>query len=241
MSDRIREAVSAFMDGEADELTVRRLLTQEDATIVRSGWSEYHRQRRIFQGNDLRFENMDVSISVMTALADEPVYSQRDQRVWLKPVAGLAVAASVAAVVVVGAPDWRGVNSEVSQNLAASTPDAASSQIPVSSASSAEQVIVPVSEDTQVPESVYLANSEVPSAPVLHFPQRFNGGIPVSLQTGGSLATDSQQSFMYSMPVQYSSSARAPDIRINGMSQNPVLYKPVSAASYTNFTIPAQK
>jgi negative regulator of sigma E activity len=239
MSDRVREAVSVFMDGEADELSVRRLVVQEDAELVRAGWSSYHRQRRVLQGADLRFEQMDISLSVMAALDAESTYSERDRRAWLKPVAGFAVAASVAAIVVVSAPDWRQAGHSPAATLA-STDNASPTQIatPFSASQSSSQALaVDTSPDIRLGGSVYVDNSDMNNAPVL---QGLNGGIPASLQTGSS------ESFMYSMPsrntaaVQYQE--KYPEIRINGMSQHPVLYSPVSRSVYSaELNLPAQK
>lgn len=235
MSERVQEAVSVFMDGEADELSVRRLLMQEDADLVRSSWNNFHRQRRVLQGADLRFEQMDISLSVMAALDAEPTYSERERRAWLKPVAGFAVAASVAAIVVVSAPDWRQAGHSPAATLA-STDNISPAQIaPQSSASQfvSQSLATDTSPDIRLSGSVYVDNADMNNAPVL---QGLNGGIPVSLQTGSS------ESFMYSMPTRNTAAQQYPDIRINGLSQQPILYAPVSRSAYgVELNLPAQK
>lgn len=243
MSDRVREAVSVLMDGEADELAIRRLLSQEDADSVRQGWSAYHRQRRVLQGADLRFEQWDISTSVMAALADEPAYSEKlvhdekQQREWLKPLTGFAVAASVAAVVVVSAPSWRTVDPS-SAAVAASTPE-----IPLKSPQSRPSTVVAQSAP-QAPDSVYLSNGEKPIAPVLQFPQQFNGGIPVSLQTGSPGSFENSRSFMYDNGDQSADFVRYPEMRVNGaqmqLPENSMLYIPASGYS-SGFNLPPQK
>ena len=176
MSDRTRESVSAFMDGEADEITVHRLLVREDDVLIRDAWTSFHRQRRVFQGSDLRFEQMDVSLSVMAALADEPAHKQRDQSVWLKPVAGFAVAASVAAVVVMGAPNWRQAGVETAPTVAANTSTISGSDISLSALASASSAQYTTAS---IPESIYVDKGDTSSASGLHFSQRVNG-TPVS-------------------------------------------------------------
>lgn len=110
MSDRLRESVSALMDGEADELELRRLLSDsasEEHAAVDKAWSSYHLAREVMRGNDqgISFQHLDISRQVRLAIDDEPQASVTDQsllRSWLKPVAGFAVAASVAMGVVIG-------------------------------------------------------------------------------------------------------------------------------------------
>jgi sigma-E factor negative regulatory protein RseA len=227
MSDRVREAVSVLMDGEADELAVRRLLTQDAADEARESWSSFHRQRRVIQGADLRFEQWDISQSVMAALADEPTYSQmtkRDQSAWLKPLTGFAVAASVAAIVVVSAPSWRQIE-PASVNTVASVNQAAA---PTLTAELKNPTAVAQAQSINInnPRSVYLANGEQAAAPVLQFPQQFNGGIPVSLQTGG---VESTHSYMYDndeLPM--------------SIPEGAILYSPTSQYN-SGFIVPAQK
>lgn len=105
MSDRLRESVSALLDGEADELELRRLLAGAEQDEVRTAWRDYHLQRDSLSGADMRFAHIDISGRVQAALAAEkaPVVAGR----WWRPLTSVAVAASVAAVVAVG---MRGVN-----------------------------------------------------------------------------------------------------------------------------------
>lgn len=108
MSDKLRESVSALMDGEADDLELRRVLAAADRAEVRAAWRDYHLQREALTGGDLRFAEVDISRGVWAAIAKEevaaPVQPQQQSVAarWLRPVASLAVAASVAAIVVVG-------------------------------------------------------------------------------------------------------------------------------------------
>ncbi|HSB97004.1 MAG TPA: sigma-E factor negative regulatory protein [Spongiibacteraceae bacterium] len=113
MIERVRESVSALFDGEADELELRRLITNESSELVHGAWRDYQLQRDALQGLDMRFANLDISARVQAALADEaapavaaagtmPNASPNTTR-WWRPLASMAVAASVATVVVIGA------------------------------------------------------------------------------------------------------------------------------------------
>ncbi len=105
MNDQLRETLSAAMDGESDDLELRRMLASDDAQLqetLRDSWADYHRLRRVMAGEeDARFEHLDISQRVAQAIADEPAATARWQ-VFGRPLAGLAVAATVAAVVVFG-------------------------------------------------------------------------------------------------------------------------------------------
>jgi len=111
MIERVRESVSALFDGEADELELRRLLTNESSELVHGAWRDYQLQRDALQGLDMRFANLDISARVQAALADEAVpavavtagTTAPGTARWWRPLASMAVAASVATVVVIGA------------------------------------------------------------------------------------------------------------------------------------------
>ena len=106
MTERVRESVSALFDGEADELELRRLLANEPSELVHGAWRDYQLQRDALQGLDMRFANFDISARVQSALAAEvaPVAATvANTPRWWRPLASMAVAASVATVVVIGA------------------------------------------------------------------------------------------------------------------------------------------
>jgi sigma-E factor negative regulatory protein RseA len=103
MSDRLRESVSALVDGEADELELRRLLSGPDREVMRGAWRDYHLLRDSLAGADMRFAQLDISGRVHAALAEEPKLTVAVGAArWWRPLASVAVAASMAAVVVVG-------------------------------------------------------------------------------------------------------------------------------------------
>jgi sigma-E factor negative regulatory protein RseA len=124
MIERVRESVSALFDGEADELELRRLLTNESSELVHGAWRDYQLQRDALQGLDMRFANLDISARVQAALADEaaPAVAAAGSARWWRPLASMAVAASVATVVVIGARSFNpvdGFNSEHASGLVA--------------------------------------------------------------------------------------------------------------------------
>jgi sigma-E factor negative regulatory protein RseA len=100
----MRESLSALMDGESNELELQRILSGigEDA-MLRQTWVRYHAVRSAVTGGELTDLSLDISLRVREALVEDG-----DSRVGrplqrlLKPLASFAVAASVAAVVVIG-------------------------------------------------------------------------------------------------------------------------------------------
>ncbi len=99
MSDIVRESLSALMDGETNELELRRILSA-DQEVVRREWAELHRAQDLMKGGEQRFAGLDISSRVMAEIANDHEVSGTAG--WKQVISGLAVAASVAAVVVVG-------------------------------------------------------------------------------------------------------------------------------------------
>ncbi len=103
MSDQLRESVSALMDGEANDLELKRLLTSSDIKdTVNETWSRFHLIQDAMHDNEqsAAFRHLDISGQVSEAIRQQPSIRQQ-HRPWFKPLAGFAVAASVAAGVVV--------------------------------------------------------------------------------------------------------------------------------------------
>ena len=133
MSDHQQETISALMDNEVSELELRSLLKRlpEDQ---KSGekWQRYHLASSVLKQDESPVV-MDISSSVMAALDDEPTYtmkpgedSSRTRTIgWreylLKPVASMAMAASVTAVVILGAQQYGAAPAD--EGLAQSTPN----------------------------------------------------------------------------------------------------------------------
>lgn len=103
MTEQLRESLSALMDDEANELELQRLLSQlpEDEAL-RQTWVRYNLARSVISGQPAGRINLDISQQVRAAIAAD---GQPTAGVWQRvsrPLASLAVAASVTAVVVFG-------------------------------------------------------------------------------------------------------------------------------------------
>ena len=95
--ESLYESLSALVDGEANELELRRLLKTQDPELDRR-WQRYHLIRAAMKGESIAMPVIDVSAAVNEALIDEPAHSKTSR---LLPNLGrFAVAASVAAAVV---------------------------------------------------------------------------------------------------------------------------------------------
>lgn len=128
MSDRLRESVSALMDGETDTLELRRLLTDENYADTRATWIDFQRTRGSLTGVDAAIANLNIAAGVQAALADEtlPQLQNTNTWRWWRPVASVAVAASMAAVVVVG---MRGYSTAENTSVALAGVNAADSPV----------------------------------------------------------------------------------------------------------------
>jgi len=104
MSEKMRESLSALMDDEANELELQRVLSGiGDDAELRQTWVRYHAVRSAVSGQELTHISMDISQRVRESLSVEGVApSVNPLQNILRPVASFAVAASVAAVVVLG-------------------------------------------------------------------------------------------------------------------------------------------
>jgi sigma-E factor negative regulatory protein RseA len=104
MSETMRESLSALMDNEADELEVQRVLSKiSDDGELRQAWVRYHLARSAMVGQPVG-GLLDISQRVQDVIKHEsiPTQSAGPLQRFLKPLASFAVAASVAAVAVVG-------------------------------------------------------------------------------------------------------------------------------------------
>jgi sigma-E factor negative regulatory protein RseA len=117
MNDRNIESLSALMDGEADELEVRRVLNQLDQDYeLRDKWKNYHLMGSLMRDESL--DNIDLTQGINQALDgelapnganDENVMisvdgpkGQEQSSAWYKPLTSVAVAASVTLAVLLG-------------------------------------------------------------------------------------------------------------------------------------------
>lgn len=98
----LRESLSALADGECSEFELRRLLAAAEAGRLRADWHALSVTRAALQAETAAWSTCDISLQVQAAIAGEHWQASPWQRLW-KPLAGSAVAAAVAGLVVLGA------------------------------------------------------------------------------------------------------------------------------------------
>jgi len=103
MSELMRESLSALMDDEANELEVERVLARiASDTDLRRVWVRYNVVHSVASGQPPTHLELDISSQVREALdGDSRGITNLRQRL-VRPLASMAVAASVAATVVLG-------------------------------------------------------------------------------------------------------------------------------------------
>lgn len=112
MTDRNKESLSALMDGEADELEVRRILNQLDKDDeLRENWKNYHLMGSLMREES--FDSIDLTLGINNALdgidtlSDSGTHKTNQEAPaqsasWYKPLTSVAVAASVTLAVLLG-------------------------------------------------------------------------------------------------------------------------------------------
>ncbi len=85
MDDRLRETLSAMMDDEADELSVRRLLSHGEQKDVRSQWQRWQQVRDIMHQRHVPENVIDVSVGVRRVLASSETISSERSTVEVRP------------------------------------------------------------------------------------------------------------------------------------------------------------
>ena len=94
--DKDKEALSALMDGESQELELRRSLDSvEDDDALRAWWSRQQQISEILQSQRSSQTGLDVSARVRSTLASQPQFQRN-------PLWSMAIAASVTLAVVMG-------------------------------------------------------------------------------------------------------------------------------------------
>lgn len=121
MNEKKLESLSALMDGEVRD---RDLDTLEDWTRdegLRAAWGRYHLISECIRGTLPRQMDPALASRIAVALRNEPVILAPDSgvsRPWLKPLAGMAIAASVATLAVVGIQMNRGPDTGLGASVA---------------------------------------------------------------------------------------------------------------------------
>ncbi|WNK21490.1 RseA family anti-sigma factor [Halomonas piscis] len=193
MSQDTREALSALMDGEGDELELRRVLkTLPEDTGAADAWRRYHLARSLMQRDHGVDTSADLSAGVMARLQDEPVpvaeaptaaapAARASSRVSL--MRGAGVAAAVSLMVITGVQYFGSTSSNT-----ADSPELAGE--PVASSDDGAQAI---------PQPVSLAASESGGSTPMFEPTPFQlnresrrQGL-MTVSDGGSLAPSAGQ------------------------------------------------
>lgn len=131
MSEKTREAISALMDGEADELEVHRTLNQlKDSPELREQWQRYHLMGAVLK-EEAGAINLNLADAVAAAIDEDnsdirsPVEHSSAPVVvrspWYSRFAGGAVAASVALAVVLGFQQFNSGSGELPTQLVQNT------------------------------------------------------------------------------------------------------------------------
>ena len=103
MSEMMRESLSALLDDEANELEVERVLAKIAGDPgLRQAWVRYNLASSMFGGQPPGHLQLDVSARVREAIGGQAKTGGGLRQRLLRPLASVAVAASVAATVVLG-------------------------------------------------------------------------------------------------------------------------------------------
>ncbi|BES72488.1 hypothetical protein RE428_35060 [Marinobacter nanhaiticus D15-8W] len=76
MDERLKETLSAMMDDQADELAVRRVLSQASKSEVRGQWHRWQQLRSLMHDERRDLATVDVSAAVRAELDDAPARAQ---------------------------------------------------------------------------------------------------------------------------------------------------------------------
>lgn len=102
----LNESLSALVDGENNELDLRRVLKQSAADDeLRETWRRYQLMGSVIRGDKDIAPTIDISAGVMAAIADEPAHKASGSsrvKTWLEGMGKAGIAAAVAAGVLVG-------------------------------------------------------------------------------------------------------------------------------------------
>ena len=113
MSEKMRESLSALLDNEANEMELQRVLKQVEGDEELRHLGPLQLARDALSGHQLSSLNVDISARVRDAIAAQGATDAVGLRQrLLRPVASLAVAASVAATVVIGGQQLAQIGSD---------------------------------------------------------------------------------------------------------------------------------
>lgn len=122
MNERIRETLSALIDGELSSNEISKTVGKLTESADLCGyWDRYHVIGDVIRGEAICSEYRQIADAVRDRLRDEPAILAPPRRSghrlrpqWIKPAAGSALAASVAAIALLAAPQF--INDDPSQS-----------------------------------------------------------------------------------------------------------------------------
>ena len=161
MSKESLEHLSSLMDGELSRETglflTRRLSSDEE---MRDTWGRYHLIRDCIRqpGSKLVVTGLSANISAFLDAEEAPTISPRRNNRWLKPVSGLAIAASVALMAIVVTAPQSGempATGDSTLSTAANQPFVSPNNLPLSPVSQAASY-TPDSKAGSNPLNAYL-------------------------------------------------------------------------------------
>ncbi|MFT4562505.1 MAG: sigma-E factor negative regulatory protein RseA [Gammaproteobacteria bacterium] len=156
-----QETLSIAMDGElgsSTEAALGRVAKNSDDTDT---WARYHLIGDVLRDPLAELAPTNFAANLSTQMAQEPTLlaPKIRLRAWIRPLAGLAVAASVAAIAIVG----------VQQQSAPSSPEPA-----IAHSSPVKLAAPPIAALDASDQKLELSPAEIPPT-LLHAPRRLNG------------------------------------------------------------------
>jgi sigma-E factor negative regulatory protein RseA len=136
MTDRLNEQVSALLDNELSESEMASALNELNSqSRLRQKWDRYHLIGDAMRGEPIQLRSTEISERVRLQVDSEPAIISTPKKgapsgrksLWTKPVAGAALAASVATIAVITAPGFLGLDETptpqlTATNISTSTP-----------------------------------------------------------------------------------------------------------------------
>ena len=101
-NDPLHEMLSAVIDGEASEFEYRKVIEGLRKPELRSHMARHYALGSILRGEAERVCPATVTERIFAAIENEPALSQMKAPRWRQPLLGMAIAASVCAVAVIG-------------------------------------------------------------------------------------------------------------------------------------------
>ncbi len=187
MNESKKEQLSAFIDGAIeDDYMLDNLIRDES---MKETWSRYHLIGDCLRDNLPEKISNKVSINVSNALRDEPtILSPSKKRFNIKPLAGFAIAASVAMVAVLSIQSG---NDDVSPLIGSSSVAAVKSAPTQTFSFPQAQVLPAAMTQTESPESI--ANQRLNNYLMNHSEYRSNVGVNGILPYARMVTIESQE------------------------------------------------